>query len=154
MAKLKTSYKKQREVVDGELKQLKELVHHLQERLPREPQKQKKHLRLGLQSSVMEEAKDIQTLAKKTLKDSNKFMESMSLEHSEAFVTPQMERYLKRCENLIRDLPWTIDKSPKPVQQIIGKDCKDLVDSLKRDVTLIKEERLTAESQQVKWSIY
>lgn len=141
-------------VVDQELKQLKELVHHLQERLPREPQKQKKHLRLGMESSVIKEAKDIKALAKRTLKDSNKLIDNMKFEHSDAFVTPQMRRYLKRCENLVRDLPWTIDKSPKPVQKIIGKDCQNLVDSLKRDVTLIKEEQLAAESQQVKWSIY
>lgn len=154
MSKPNTKYEKLRETAENELHQIHELVRHLQERLPREPAKQKKHLHLGMGSSVLTEAKEIQELAKKGLRDTGKFMEKMRMEHSDVFTTPKMDKYLKTCEYLVRDLPWTIDKSPKPVQKIIREECQELVDSLKKDIELIKEERLTAQSQQVRWSIY
>lgn len=75
-------------------------------------------------------------------------------EHSDIFINPDMTQYLNHCELLVEDMGDDFDNYPSIVKKALIPQVPNFYATLKNDVDYLDEQRLAAQSKQVRWSIF
>jgi hypothetical protein len=104
-------------------------------------------------NALIKEARELRDLSSKLEKAMEKLMDQLKLEHSDAFVSEDMKRFLRICEQLAPAIPRLLDETPRPLKNTI-KDMQWLGQTLTKSIEQIKEQQLAEKSKSLRWSMY